>query len=36
MIETFPDGRGLVQQPIRLLAALSVVRGYLAENDPKS
>ncbi len=31
--ETFPDGRGVVHQPMRLILAFRVLSVYWSEND---
>jgi hypothetical protein len=33
--ETFPDGREILFQPIRLIRAWSVMVDYFRENEPK-
>lgn len=32
----YPDGRAWIHQPIRLIRAISVVRSYFAEQEPKA
>lgn len=34
-VETWPDGRGIADQPIRLIRSVGVVHEYLNENAPQ-
>jgi hypothetical protein len=33
--ERFPDGRGLIHQPVRLLRGLDIVGRYFDEQEPQ-
>lgn len=34
-IETWPDGRGYAEQPLRLILAVGYVREYFNQNEPQ-